>query len=155
MKLIFSVAGLLLTGLIVGCGGGGETFDRVAVSGTVSLEGDSSRSGSIIATADIDNGTSEGGRPTTQALLVEGKFEFTADRGPAPGDYVFEISLTPLDAEFELSEDGETETSDEAELYKKIVTIPAGGTDSLAIELTNSDRSRADGSGPMPSSGER
>lgn len=156
MKLSLSMGVLLLACLTVGCGGSEETFDRVAVSGTVTLDGDSSRSGSIIATADIDNGVKDAGRPTTQTLITDGKFEFTTANGPASGDYVFEISLTLPDSDpGAQSADGENESGGEAEMYRKVVTIPADGTESLAVDLTQADRSRGDGSRAMPSSGER
>ncbi len=124
----------LLSCFIVGCGGG-DAFDRVAVSGTVTCEGMESLTGSILASS-AGEGTDA---PNAAAPLVDGKFTFPAEQSPVAGSYMFEISLvTGEAAPAGESPEGEVETGDEV-VYQKTVDIPEGGSDSLSIDLTSAD----------------
>lgn len=133
MKLNFVLGTVLSTCMFIGCGDGTESFNRVAVSGTVTLSGDSAVSGSMIATANIENGLKNTkDRPNVQTLITDGKFEFTAENGPAPGDYFVEVSID-VEGSVETGPEGEDET--ESATYKASITIPEGGSDSLEIKL--------------------
>ncbi|MCP4576699.1 MAG: hypothetical protein GY846_10500 [Deltaproteobacteria bacterium] len=78
---------------IVGCGGG-DGFDRVAISGTVTCEGVDSPEGSIMGSA-AAAGTEA---PNVSAPLTGGKFSIAKDQGPVAGSYTFEISLVTGEA---------------------------------------------------------
>ncbi len=123
----------LLSCFIVGCGGG-DGFDRVAVSGTVTCEGVENPSGSILASS-----TGEGtDAPNAAAPLVDGKFTFPAEQSPVAGSYMFEISVVTGEAPSGEAPEGEVETGDEV-VYQKTVDIPEGGSESLSIDLTSGD----------------
>ena len=124
----------LLSCFIVGCGG--DAFDRVPVSGTVTCEGMENPSGSILASS-AEPGTEA---PNVGAVITNGKFSFPSGQEPVAGPYIFEISLQvpgaePLPGE---SPEGEVETGPEV-LYQKTIDIPEGGSESLSIELTSAD----------------
>jgi len=141
---------------LVGCGGSEESFSRVAVSGTMSVDGDANVSGGVVAMADIETDADNTGRPNANARIENGKFTFDAANGPTAGAYLFEISITVPD---EATEDsGEADPEDASEtggnvvVYQKRVTIPEGGSESLTVELTSSDLLGESGETP---SGER
>lgn len=125
----------LLFGVIAGCGG--DSFDRVALSGTVTCEGMASVNGGILATP-AQVGTSA---PNVSAPITDGKFSFPAAQGPVAGSYIFEFSLQIPGAKppSGQSPEGEVETGPEV-TYRKTIDVPQGGSDSLAIELTSADR---------------
>jgi hypothetical protein len=133
----FSVACVVawLCCFLVGCGG--DSFSRVAVSGTVTCEGIASPSGGVVATP-AQSGT---GAPNVSTNITDGKFSFPANQGPVPGSYIFEFSLevpgaaAPAASE---SPEGERETGPTV-TYRKTVEIPERGTESLSIELTPAD----------------
>jgi len=136
----------LLSCVVAGCGG--DRFDRVPLSGTVTCEGMQSINGGILATP-AQAGT---GAPNVSAPIADGKFSFPKERGPVAGSYIFEISLeipgkqpTPG-----ASPEGERETGPTI-TYQKTIDVPAGGSDSLSIELTSADRV---GDSARPASGE-
>jgi len=149
-------AGLLFIG-IVGCGGG-DGFDRVPFAGTVSVEGNSTPSGSIVGTANLNStATADPNElPTVHASILDGKFEFLSGEQPVAGPYQFEIYITVPDEKSE--NEGESAPGDEEETggnsvtYTKSVTVPEGGSEDFKIELTNSDKRTP---GAMPASGER
>ena len=126
--------------LLVGCGGDG--FNRVAVSGTVTCEGFDSPAGSVIATP-AQAGTD---LPNASTAVTDGSFSFPAEHGPVPGSYIFEFSLevpgAPAPDPSE-SPEGERETGPTV-AFRTTVEIPEGGTDSLSIELTRADMVRED-----------
>lgn len=125
----------LLLSFIVGCGGG-DGFSRVPISGTVTCEGmDAPPNGSILATI-AATGTEA---PNISWPLEGGKFSIPADQGPIAGSYKFEISIITGEAAEGESPEGETETGPEV-VYQKTVEIPAGGSDSLTIDLTAADK---------------
>jgi len=125
----------LLSCVVAGCGG--DSFDRVALSGTVTCEGMASVNGGILATP-AQPGTSA---PNASTPVTDGKFSFPAAQGPVVGSYVFEISLQIPGAQPKpgQSPEGEVETGPEI-TYRKTIDIPKGGSDGLAIELTSADR---------------
>jgi hypothetical protein len=129
------VAIALWSCVVAGCSG--DSFDRVALSGTVTCEDMASVNGGILGTPAV-GGT---GAPNVSAPITDGKFSFPKELGPTAGAYIFEISLLipgakPLPGE---SPEGEVETGPEV-AYRKTIEIPAGGSDSLTIELTAADR---------------
>ncbi|NLX94907.1 MAG: hypothetical protein GXY83_01895 [Rhodopirellula sp.] len=122
---------------LVGCGGDG--FDRVPVSGTVTCQGIENPSGGLVATP-AQAGT---GAPNVSTIVTDGKFGFPADRGPVAGSYIFEFSL--LDPTKGPPAVGGENPEDARETgptipFRKTVEIPEGGGDSLSIELTPADR---------------
>jgi hypothetical protein len=130
-----AIAIALLSCVIAGCGGDG--FDRVSLSGTVTCEGMDSVNGGIIATP-AETGA---GAPNVSTPVTDGTFSFPADLGPVPGSYIFEINLLvpgeqPAPGE---SPEGEVETGPEI-TYQKTVDVPEGGSDSLTIDLTSADQ---------------
>lgn len=134
-----------LSCLLAGCGGDG--FSRVPLSGTVSLDGDTSRSGAITATP-AQAGTSA---PNATAIIENGKFSFPKDQGPVAGSYIFEVNLTVPDEE-PLSAEYSNEAGGNFVTYEKTLDIPTGGSDSFSIEVTSADQR---GEGPrLPPSGE-
>ena len=150
------VLGCLSACCLVGCGGG-DSFSRVAVSGTVSVDGNTNVSGGLIATADIESDPEGGGRPNGSAQIEGGKYSFDAENGPAAGMYRFEISITVPDENTaedagDGAPEGETETGGNVVVYQRRVEIPEGGSESLAVELTSSDLLGESGDTP---SGER
>ena len=132
--LRISCAVALLSCCIVGCGGDG--FNRVSVSGTVTCDGDANRSGSILASP-AKTGTDA---PNVSTPVTDGKFSFSADQKPVAGSYIFEVGLQVPGAQPAPGEspEGEVETGPEI-IYRKTVDIPEGGSDSLSIELTSAD----------------
>ena len=140
---------------LVGCGGG-DSFDRVAVSGTVSVDGDANVSGGLVAMADIDADPDNTSRPNANAPIENGKFTIDAANGPAVGAYLFEVSITVPDEATEDSGEADPEDANETGgnvvVYQKRVAIPEGGSESLAVELTSSDLLGESGETP---SGER
>ena len=133
--LRISCAVALLSCCIVGCGGDG--FDRVTVSGTVTCDGDANRSGSILAMP-AEAGTDA---PNVSAVITDGKFSFLPDQSPVAGSYIFEVSLLvpgeePAPGE---SPEGEVETGPEI-TYRKTIDVPEKGSDNLSIELTSADK---------------
>ncbi len=135
----FAVACLVawLACFLVGCGGGRDGFNRVAVSGTVTCEGIDSPAGGIVATP-AQPGT---GAPNAYTVITGGSFNFPTNQGPVPGPYIFEFSLevpgAPAPDPSE-SPDGVRETGPTV-TYRKKVEIPERGTDDLSIELTRAD----------------
>ncbi len=123
---------------IVGCGGG-ESFDRVPISGTVTCEGVDNPSGSVIGSS-ATAGTSA---PNISAPLTDGKFSIPKDQGPVAGSYEFHIGIATGEDIGGSAPEGETETGPEV-VYKKTVEIPEGGSDSLTIELTAADKAETD-----------
>ena len=119
---------------IVGCGGG-DSFDRVAISGTVTCEGVDNPSGSIMGSS----ATAGTEAPNISAPLTDGKFSIPKDQGPIVGSYKLEIGIASGESVGGSAPEGETETGPEV-VYQKTIEIPAGGTDSLAIELTAADK---------------
>jgi hypothetical protein len=139
----------LLSCLVVGCGG--DTFDRVPLSGTVTYEGDANLSGSIVATPAAEGENA----PNATAIITDGKFSFPAGKRPAAGSYIFEIYLTgPAE---ETSSGGESspedagETGGEEITFRKRIDVPEGGRDSVSIELTSADLDEEPGSAVPPS----
>lgn len=137
----------LLSCVVAGCGG--DSFDRVALSGTVTCEGMPSINGGILASP-AQTGTSA---PNASAPVTDGKFSFAAGQGPVAGSYIFEISLQipgakPLSGQ---APEGEIETGPTV-TYSKTIDVPKGGSDSLTIALTAADRV---GTSDAPASGER
>ncbi len=124
----------LLFSFVVGCGGG-DGFDRVPISGTVTCEGVDAPNGSVLGTI-AATGTEA---PNISWPLEGGKFSIPADQGPIAGSYKFEISIVTGEAAEGESPEGETETGPEV-VYQKTIEIPAGGSDSLTIELTAADK---------------
>jgi hypothetical protein len=122
-----------LVTFIVGCGGG-DGFDRVPVSGTVTCEDMENPSGSIMGSI---AGTEA---PYVSTPLTDGKFTVAADQGPIAGSYDLEIRLVAGEAApAGEAPEGEVETGPEV-LYRKTVDIPAGGSESLTIDLTSADK---------------
>jgi hypothetical protein len=136
---------------LVGCGGDG--FDRVPLSGTVTFEGDASRSGFITATP----ATAGTGAPTATAVIENGKFSFPLNQGPIAGSYIFEVNLnvpdklTPTSGDQSRPEDA-NETGATQVTYQKTLDVPAEGNSGFAIEVTSADQ-RVGGSA-LPPSGE-
>ena len=133
----FAVACVMawLACFLLGCGGDG--FNRVAVSGTVTCEGFDSPAGSIVATP----AQTETGAPNVSTAVTDGRFSFSADQRPVPGSYIFEFSLElPGAAAPDPSEspEGERETGPTV-TFRQTVEIPEGGADNLSIELTQAD----------------
>ena len=125
----------LLSCVVAGCGG--DSFDRVALSGTVTCQGMASVNGGILATS-AQAGTSA---PNVSAPITDGKFSFPAGQGPVAGSYIFEISLQIPGAQPKPGESPEGEReSGPTVTYQKTIDVPKGGTDSLAIQLTSADR---------------
>lgn len=127
----------LLACFIVGCGG--DEFNRVPVSGTVTLDGTAVASGSILAWA-ADVGTEA---PNVGAPITDGKFSFSPDQAPVAGSYIFEIGVAA--AVEETSGGGEPDPEQAGETgpevtYRKTIDIPEGGSESLSIELTSADK---------------
>ncbi len=130
-----AVAIALLSCVIAGCGG--DSFNRVSLSGTITCEDMESINGGILATP----AEAGAGAPNVSTPVTDGKFSFPADLGPVPGSYIFEINLLvpgeqPAPGE---SPEGEQETGPEV-TYRKTVDVPEGGSDSLTIELTSADQ---------------
>ncbi len=102
----------LLSCVLAGCGG--DSFDRVPLSGTVTCEGMASVNGGILATS-AQAGTSA---PNVSAPITDGKFSFPAGQGPVAGSYIFEISLQIPGAKPPpgQSPEGEVETGPEVDL---------------------------------------
>ena len=124
----------LLSCFVIGCGGG-DGFDRVSVSGTVTCEGMENPSGSILASP----AKAGEGAPNASTGITDGKFSFPADQSPVAGSYIFEVSLvTGEAAPSGESPAGEVETGPEI-TYRKTIDVPEGGSDSLSIELTSAD----------------
>ena len=145
---VLRIAGVaVLSCLVAGCGG--DSFDRVPLSGTVTCEGNANPSGGILATP-AQTGTNA---PNVSAPLADGKFSIPADQGPVAGSYIFEISVQIPGAQPApgASPEGEVETGP-AITYRKPIDVPKGGSDSLAIELTSADKVGDPGA---PASGER
>lgn len=125
------------------CGCGGESFNRVPIKGTVTLNDAPVESGGIVATPDADSSESKSKElPRAQAAIIDGGFEFEPDQSPAPGEYVFEISVAvpDEDADPSASPEGEEEVGANTVLYEKKVTVPKEGEEALAIELTDQDK---------------
>jgi hypothetical protein len=137
----------LLSCVVAGCGG--DSFDRVPLSGTVTCEGMASINGGILATP-AQVGTSA---PNASVPITDGKFSFPAGQGPVAGSYLFEISLQIPGAKPPpgQSPEGEVETGPTV-TYRKTIDVPEGGSDSLTIELTSADMVRDSAGSP---SGER
>jgi hypothetical protein len=146
---IVSIA--LLACVVAGCGGG-DDFDRVPLSGTVTCEGMESINGGILAMP-TESGTSA---PNASAPIADGKFSFPEGQAPVAGTYIFEVNLQvpgqqPAPGE---SPEGEVETGPEI-TFRKTIDVPEGGTDSLSIDLTSADRVGEEGeAGDIPASGE-
>ena len=124
----------LLSCLVAGCGG--DSFDRVPLSGTVTCEGMENPTGGILATP-AQAGTDA---PNVVWPIADGKFSIPRDQGPVPGSYIFEISLQvpgeqPAPGE---APEGDVEAGPEI-TYRKTIDVPEGGSDSLSIELTSAD----------------
>ncbi len=138
MKSRFLTSAWTVAGLccyVIGCGGDG--FDRVPVSGTVTCEGLENPSGGIVATP-AQTGT---GAPNVSTNLADGKFKFPADRGPVAGSYIFEISLLKPGA---VTTGGGENPEGAREMgpavtYRKTIEVSEGGNDSLSINLTSAD----------------
>ncbi len=124
----------LLSCLVAGCGG--DSFDRVPLSGTVTCEGMENPSGGMMATP-AKAGTDA---PNVSWPITDGKFSIPRDQGPVPGSYIFEISVQVPGAQPPPGEspEGEVETGPEV-VYRKTIDVPEGGSDSLSIELTPAD----------------
>ncbi len=125
----------LLSCVVAGCGGDG--FDRVSLSGTVTCEGMESINGGILATsAEAETGVA----PNVGAPITDGKFSFPSGQEPVAGSYIFEISLLVPGAQPAPGEapEGEVETGPEV-VYQKTIDVPEGGSDSLSIALTSAD----------------
>ena len=137
----------LLCCSLAGCGG--DQFNRVPVSGTVTCEGNDSPSGSILATP----AEAGAGAPNAGTSITDGKFSFPPDQAPVAGSYIFEIGVQVSGEQPDPADmpEGEVETGPEV-LYRKTVDIPEGGSESLSIELTSADKVRDDSA--MPESGE-
>jgi hypothetical protein len=74
---------LLLAALTVaGCGGGGDGLDRVAVSGSVTLDGKPARHGIIRF---IPAPGTEG--PVANTTISNGQYNIPQDKGPVAGGY--------------------------------------------------------------------
>jgi len=140
----------LLAGVVAGCGGDG--FDRVPLSGTVTCEGMESINGGFLATS-TEGGTSA---PNVSEPITDGKFSIPAERGPVAGSYIFEINLLVPGAQpdSEGSPEGEVETGPEI-TYRKTIDVPEGGSDSLSIALTSADRVGDGDFGDISASGEQ
>lgn len=138
---------VLLPCLLVGCGG--DSFERVPLSGTVTCEGMASVNGGILATS-AQAGTKA---PNVSAPIADGKFSFPKAQGPVAGSYLFEISLEVPGAQPKpgQSPEGERESGPTV-TYQKTIDVPKGGSDSLTIALTAADRV---GDAAKPASGER
>jgi len=78
---LFSLAAILLVSL-AGCGG--ETLDRNAVSGTVTLRGEPLSVGAIQLLP-------QGSGPASGGPIEDGEFTIAASDGPIPGSYRVEI----------------------------------------------------------------
>lgn len=137
----------LLPCMLAGCGG--DSFDRVPLSGTVTCEGMASINGGILATP-AQAGTKA---PNVSAPIADGKFSFPKAQGPVAGSYLFEISLEVPGAQPRpgQSPEGEKESGPTV-TYQKTIDVPKGGSDSLTIALTAADRV---GNSDAPASGER
>ncbi len=135
MRFLRIGAVALLSCVVAGCGGDG--FDRVPLSGTVTCEGMESINGGILATP-TEAGTSA---PNVSAPITDGKFSLPADQGPGAGSYIFEINLLVPGEQPDPGEspEGEVETGPEL-MFQKTIDVPEGGSDSLAIQLTAADR---------------
>lgn len=120
--------------VIVGCSGG-DSFDRVPIAGTVTCEGVDNPSGSIIGSS-ATPGTEA---PNISAPLTDGKFSIPKDQGPIAGAYKIDIGIATAEDVGGSAPEGETETGPEV-MYQKTIDIPAGGSDSLTIELTAADK---------------
>ena len=147
MNLKFALR-LLLSFLLPVCslaGCGGDGFCRVPVSGTVTVDGDSNIAGSLVGTADMSNDTKGTNRPNVSAPIENGKFTFVAGTEPAAGEYVFEVSIyrpgeNTAAVTSQSAPGDEMETGSGSVMYQTRVTIPEGGSENLAIELSSSDK---------------
>jgi len=81
--------------LIVGCSGSSAAFERASISGTVTLDGEPLPSGRIVFLPELKEGTLSDkkgvGRPAT-ATIKDGKYEISADKGPAVGPNKVQIT---------------------------------------------------------------
>ena len=80
------VCGFILTLATIGCGGSEDDLGRVAVSGTVSVDG------SPLATGTLSF-VPKGDGPACGAGVVDGVFEITHDKGPIPGEYDVRLTI--------------------------------------------------------------
>lgn len=82
-----ALSGFLAT---LGCGtGGGDSLDRIAVHGTVLLDGQPLPTGTIRF---IPAGSTHG--PKTAFAITQGRFQASAGSGPCVGSHRVEIELT-------------------------------------------------------------
>ncbi|WP_145342313.1 hypothetical protein [Rosistilla ulvae] len=122
--------------LSVGCGGDG--FDRVPFSGTVSVDGGVNRNGWMRGSS----ATAGTGSPNVTAVIENGKFAFPAERGPVPGSYNFEVTVTVPGKERESVGEvpaGVTESNETYITLQKTLVVPEGGGDGVVVEVTSAD----------------
>jgi len=141
LRFVSPLIVLLSLGFLSGCGG--DSFNRVPMKGTVKLNGAPVESGGIVAIPDPDSSSSDSEKlPRAQAAIIDGGFQFEPDQSPAPGEYLFEISVAVPDenADPSASPEGEEEVGANTVLYKKKVTVPQEGEEAFLIELTDQDK---------------
>lgn len=134
----------------VGCGGGGaEELTTVAVKGTVTFNGESKTSGQVTFTP-VREGKDEE-RPTVIGTIgSDGTFTLTTYEegdGAAPGDYTVELgggggggASSVESADMMAMMGGGSGLGEPIE-----VTIPAGGSESLKLEFTGSEKKAVTG----------
>lgn len=130
--------------MAIGCGGS-DPYSHVPFSGTVTYEGNPVQQGGIVA---IPKGTAASGdskQPTAQAAIADGKFEFLDGSRPGAGSYMLEITVNlpgenTGDAPAAEIPEGEPVNPGQTVLCKKQVTIPDGGDENFAIDLTKADQ---------------
>jgi len=159
IKLVSGIPVLIVALVLLSGCGGGDSFDRVPLAGTITVDGNDKPSGGITATADLkSSGDDAPELPNAYATIVDGKYEFNEDSQPGVGAYIFEISIfVPEEgAANETSTNPEyaNETGSNSVLYKKKVQVPEGGSDSFSIELTKNEQTGQDDD-PRGPSGER
>lgn len=142
MRLSVLAILLILFPCLSGCGGDG--YERIALSGAASLDGNPIKSGGITAYPDPDASGNKGKQlPTARTAIVDGKFEFIGTSRPGAGTYIFEVTAYSASEEQNAapSPDGEDESNANSDVYRKSLEIPAGGSTEFKIELTAADKS--------------
>jgi hypothetical protein len=129
-SIILAVGALALVGLVVGCGGGGQSGDPIA--GAVTLDGQPVSSAMVTLIPD------DSGAETYVVYVTDGRHSGIA----APGSYTAEVEVYTSAAGEEIPEGYEEEAGSErsAGVFGTTLTVPEGGSESLDIALTQADK---------------